>query len=165
MPSAPTLITGYVPGCIGRVVELHAHYYSALVGFGLPFEAKVAREFADFCRGFDAHRDGMWFVSIAERIEGAVVLDGTDAQAEGAHLRWFIISDMLRGQGFGRRLLSTAVEFADARQYKRIYLWTFEGLGAARHLYEQHGFKLARSSVGDQWGKPVNEQLFTRGEA
>ena len=34
---------GYIPGCIGRVSELHALYYSRLVGFGLPFEARVAR--------------------------------------------------------------------------------------------------------------------------
>ena len=33
---------GYRPGCIGRVVELHAGYYARTAGFGVSFEAKVA---------------------------------------------------------------------------------------------------------------------------
>ena len=37
-----TIQQGYAPGCIGRITELHADFYSRLVGFGLPFEAKVA---------------------------------------------------------------------------------------------------------------------------
>jgi len=33
---------GYVPGCIGRVAELHGTYYAENWGFGRYFEAKVA---------------------------------------------------------------------------------------------------------------------------
>ena len=33
---------GYVPGAIGKVVELHGTYYAQHWGFGLFFEAKVA---------------------------------------------------------------------------------------------------------------------------
>jgi len=67
--------------------------------------------------------------------------------------------------GFGHQLLTAAVAFTDDRAYRRAYLWTFEGLPADRHLYERHGFKLARSALGSQWGEPVREQLFVRGEA
>jgi hypothetical protein len=35
---------------IGRISELHALSHSQLVGFGLPFKAKVARELAEFCK-------------------------------------------------------------------------------------------------------------------
>jgi len=31
------------------------------------------------------------------------------------------------------------------------------------HLYEKHGFALSRTQRGSQWGKEVNEQLFTLG--
>ena len=51
---------GYIPGCIGRICELHARFYSKLVGFGLPFESKVAREFTEFCTRYDGQRDGLW---------------------------------------------------------------------------------------------------------
>ena len=55
--------------------------------------------------------------------------------------------------------------FCRARSYRQTYLWTFNGLHAARHLYEKQGFKLARSRRGSQWGKEVDEQLFVLGDA
>jgi hypothetical protein len=50
--------------------------------------------------------------------------------------------------------------FCRLRQYQRVYLWTFEGLNAARHLYEKFGFRLAFQQRGTQWGAEVNEQRF-----
>lgn len=161
------LVAGYVPGCIGRVAELHAAYYSAAAGFGAGFEAQVAREFAAFCERLDATRDGLWLaVGDDGRVEGSLVIDGMHAHDDGhAHLRWFILSDRLRGQGWGRRLLHEGLAFADRLACARVMLWTFEGLDAARHLYEQQGFRLERAAVGGRWGKPVNEQLFVRERA
>ena len=33
----------------GRIAELHGVYYARATGFGVPFEAKVARECGEFC--------------------------------------------------------------------------------------------------------------------
>jgi hypothetical protein len=55
--------------------------------------------------------------------------------------------------------------FCKAKAYRKVYLWTFNGLHAARHLYEKHGFKLSRTQRGSQWGTEVDEQLFTLGDA
>jgi GNAT superfamily N-acetyltransferase len=82
------------------------------------------------------------------------------AAAEGAHLRWFIISDERRGQGFGNALLTAGLDFCRQRRYERVYLWTFAGLDAARHLYEKHGFRLTEERRGQQWGTEVQEQRF-----
>jgi hypothetical protein len=41
-----------------------------------------------------------------------------------------------------------------------VYLWTFEGLPVARHLYEKFGFKLVEQFDGMQWGTKVIEQKF-----
>jgi GNAT superfamily N-acetyltransferase len=79
---------------------------------------------------------------------------------EGAHLRWFIVSDSLRGNGVGSKLITIALDFCRMRKYKKIYLWTFEGLNAARHLYEKHGFRVTQQQRGNQWGSEVNEQRF-----
>jgi GNAT superfamily N-acetyltransferase len=94
------------------------------------------------------------------RVEGSITIDGIHALDKGAHLRWFIISDALRGKGAGRQLIYTAIDFCRIRGYKMIYLWTFEGLNAARHLYEDAGFKLIKQQRGLQWGAEVNEQYF-----
>ena len=151
---------GYVPGSLGRVAELHGAYYHDQWGFGLFFEAKVAVELSEFLKRYDKSRDGFWTVSADGRVEGSIAIDGLHAESEGAHLRWFILSDALRGKGAGNRLISTAFTFCRNKGYKKIYLWTFEGLGAARHLYEKGGFKLVEEHRGSQWGTPVKEQRF-----
>ena len=163
----PTTITeGYTPGCIGRIAQLHAQYYAQSNGFGVEFEALVARELGAFCSDYVSGRDGLWLAHGAAGIEGSVVIDGTHAaelgEEAGAHLRWFITSDAVRGQGLGRQLLGRALAFADARGYQRTFLWTFNGLLAARHLYESHGFRLVHEHAGDRWGSVVLEQKFVR---
>jgi GNAT superfamily N-acetyltransferase len=154
------IIRGYVPGSIGRVAELHGTYYHQHWGFGLFFEAKVATELAAFLGRYDEQKDGFWIALAKGRIEGSITIDGANSATDGAHLRWFILSNGLRGQGFGNQLISEAVGFCRSRGYGRVYLWTFEGLGAARHLYEKNGFRLVEQHEGSQWGRKVNEQRF-----
>jgi ribosomal protein S18 acetylase RimI-like enzyme len=159
----PDITRGYTPGCIGRITELHADYYARHAGFGLAFESRVASELAGFCERYEATRDGLWLVTHDGRIEGSIAIDGLHGHdAAGAHLRWFIVSDALRGQGAGRALLGAAMAFVDARGYARTVLDTFEGLDAARRLYEAAGFRRVHQAAGAQWGRVVNEQRFER---
>ena len=153
-------ITGYIPGTIGRITELHALYYFKHWNFGKFFEAKVATELSEFLNRFDEYRDGLWTICLNRQVEGSIAIDGIKAASEGAHLRWFILSSKLRGQGFGNKLMEKAVRFCRENRYPHIYLWTFEGLDIARHLYEKFGFKLAEEYQGTQWGTKVNEQKF-----
>jgi len=165
VPTHITIREGYVPGCIGRIAQLHADYYCAANGFGVNFEAKVARELADFCQNYKPGRDGIWLALCNGSIEGSVAIDGTNAGNTGAHLRWFIMSNEIKGQGIGRKLLEQAMAFVRACGYQNTYLWTFSGLDAARHLYESHHFRLVHESPGSQWGTLVAEQRFERSEA
>jgi GNAT superfamily N-acetyltransferase len=151
---------GYVSGAIGRVVELHGTYYHANWGFGAFFEAKVAGGLAEFINRYDDECDGLWTASVDGRVEGGIAIDGARVNQDGAHLRWFIISDALRGQGVGKRLIDAAIDFCRNNNYPRVYLWTFAGLHAARHLYERAGFVLVEQHRGAQWGTEVEEQRF-----
>ena len=162
MNTTPEILieTEYIPGSIGRISELHGTYYHRHWGFGLYFEAKVASELSAFLQRFDQNRDGIWLATRNGHVEGSVVIDGIHAENEGAHLRWFIVSDALRGKEVGRKLINKAVDFCRRKGYKIIYLRTFEGLDAAKHLYEDVGFKLIKQQSGDQWGATVNEQCF-----
>lgn len=160
-----TITEGYIPGCIGRITQLHANYYSTANGFGVEFEAKVAKELAEFCQNYKSGRDGIWLVQHNGQIDGSIIIDGAHAGTHGAHLRWFITTDAIRGQGLGAQLLAKAIDFVEACGYRRTFLWTFSGLNAARHLYESHSFRLVHESPGTQWGTLVTEQRFERGEA
>lgn len=153
------LLTEPSPGALGRVVELHAAYYAAEWGFGPVFEAKVAREMAEFLDRFDARTDAFLTVELDGRVEGSLVMDGLHGhETDGAHLRWFILGGRLRGQGFGRLLLDAGSAHCRACGFDRIHLWTFAGLDAARRLYDAAGFEVVESRTGDMWGTPVTEQ-------
>jgi len=152
--------SGYLPGSIGRIAELHGAYYHVHWNFGLFFEAKVAVELSEFLKQYDTNRDGMWTATVDNRVEASIIIDGIHAQTKGAHLRWFISSDNLRGKGTGRVLIEKAIRFCHQKKYKKVYLWTFEGLDAARHLYEDAGFEMVKQQSGVQWGTEVNEQYF-----
>jgi GNAT superfamily N-acetyltransferase len=153
---------GYSSGCIGRIVDMHARYYSQASGFGLTFEAKVARELAQFCERWQRGRDGIWLLECEGQVQGSVCIDASGQAEHGAHLRWFIVADALRGQGWGRELLARAMAWVDACGYARTYLWTFKGLDAARHLYTSQGFELVYEQPGQQWGVSVQEQCLER---
>ena len=154
------ITSGYTPGAIGRIATLHGTYYARQWNFGLFFEAKVATELAAFLQRFDTVRDGFWTAQIDGQIEGGIAIDAQRADQEGAHLRWFILSDALRGRGAGRALLERAMQLCRQRRYAKVYLWTFAGLDAARHLYESVGFRMLRQQSGEQWGTRVAEQYF-----
>jgi GNAT superfamily N-acetyltransferase len=154
--------TGYVPGALGRITELHGRYYASQWQFGSFFEARVARDLGEFMQRYDATRDGLWTLSVDGRVEASIAIDGLHAHERAAHLRWFIVGDALRGSGAGRRLLDAALAFCDAHGYRRVELWTFAGLDAARRLYERSGFVLAEEFSGAQWGRELREQRFER---
>jgi len=151
---------GYIPGAIGRIAELHGRYYSREWGFGKFFEAKVATELAEFVSRLDEKQDGLWTVCLENRVQGAVAIDGIKARTDAAHLRWFILSTDLKGRGLGNQLIGRALGFCREKAYKKVFLWTFQGLDTARHLYEKHGFNLAEENKGSQWGTTVIEQKF-----
>jgi GNAT superfamily N-acetyltransferase len=154
------ILKGYIPGSIGRVAELHGIYYHQHWDFSVIFEAKVATELSEFLGRYDEKRDGFWTASLNGRVEGSITIDGIHAEKEGVHLRWFIVSDVLHGRGIGNRLIKEALNFCRNKGYRRVYLWTFEGLNVARHLYEKSGFELVEQCKGIQWGTEVNEQRF-----
>ena len=152
--------TGYAPGAIGRITELHAAYYNREWGFGKFFEIKVATELAQFISRFDKEKDGMWIACSGNRVHGSIIIDGLKTDTQGAHLRWYILAPQLIGQGIGGRLLQRALQFCRSKRYNSVYLWTFAGLDQARHLYEKNGFKLVQEQQGSQWGTTVTEQKY-----
>ncbi|WBM69096.1 bifunctional helix-turn-helix transcriptional regulator/GNAT family N-acetyltransferase [Buttiauxella sp. WJP83] len=165
MPSSSEtieIITGYMPGMIGRIAEMHGTYYAKHHNFGHFFEGKVASGLAEFAGRLDEPCNQIWLAVSHGRIVGSVAIDGQDLGNNEAHLRWFILDDNCRGTGVGRKLLNEAMAFSDAHEFAAVQLWTFSGLNAARRLYESFGFKLLKEWQGDQWGMMMTEQQFTR---
>lgn len=153
-------ISGYRPGAIGKLVELHGTYYSRHWNFGLQFETMVAAEMAEFHSRFNPAHDGFWLALDGDRIVASVSIDGSRHQTEGARLRWFIADETYAGKGLGNRLMTEAMEFCRHNGFNRVYLRTIVGLLAARHLYDKFGFKLVEEHPSEVFGAPAIEQLF-----
>jgi GNAT superfamily N-acetyltransferase len=156
------ILAGWRPGLLGRIVALHADHYAPAHGFGAAFECTVARGLADFVPRLGRPGNRLWSAADAGGLLGSIAIDGEDLADGSAHLRWFIVADRARGTGLGRRLLAQALAFCDAQGFARTQLWTFDGLHAARRLYEANGFVLAEQWPGTQWGPLVQEQRFVR---
>jgi len=156
----PIIRRGYSPGLLGRIVQLHASYYSKKVSFGLEFETLVACDMAAFLTRINRPMNATWFVENNGVIAGGISIDGEDLGAGIGHIRWFIVDDTIRGAGFGSGLMKVAMDFVQEQDFKEVHLWTFDGLKAARVLYEKHGFVLVEENPGQNWGKEVLEQKF-----
>ena len=108
-------IGGYRPGALAAIVGLHASYYARHWNFGLPFETKVGAELAEFLARHNRERD-LFLVAYSDgEVVGSVIVDESGGGPEGAHLRWFIVSEGLQGKGLGADLLGRAVSFCDER--------------------------------------------------
>ena len=154
------ILSGYIPGAIGKVVELHATYYAQQWGFGQFFEAMVATGLASFLSRLDERHDRFWIAVHDQRIVGSITIDGNEADINGAHLRWFILDPEYQGNGIVKQLIGEAMLFCEEKNFQRVQLSTFAGLDSARHLYEQCGFKLIEENESNTWGVRVREQAF-----
>ena len=150
------LRTGYGPGVIGRIAELHGRYYAVAWGSGAGFEIVVAREFCDFVEKYDvardllltAHRDGAMIGSIA-------MVGERPAKRAEARLRWFIVDPAHQGRGTGKALLNAALDWCRVKGFSKVYLWTVDQLPESRHLYERAGFCVTERHPDDRYSVPL----------
>ncbi|WP_417710281.1 bifunctional helix-turn-helix transcriptional regulator/GNAT family N-acetyltransferase [Roseibium aggregatum] len=157
-----TIAEGYQTGMIGDIASMHARTHGHIIGMGPTFESVVSKAMAEFMPRVGNPMNNSWSVLENGAVIGSITIDGEDLGNNIAHLRWFILSERLRGKGVGRALLQKALDHSDNLGFDEIHLWTLKGLDAARALYEKNGFTLVEEYDGDQWGKSVTEQKFIR---
>ncbi|SCA56362.1 GCN5-related N-acetyltransferase [Candidatus Terasakiella magnetica] len=150
--------TGYQKGLVGWVTRQHGENYAKEWNFGKFFECKVATELSNFMETYQPLNSQIWSLTKDSQFFGSITLDGSRAKKDGAHLRWFILDETVRGQGFGQLLLNCALGFARDRQFSSLYLWTLKGLEPAGTLYRSCGFELEESLLQSQWGPQVQEE-------
>lgn len=151
------------PGILADLVRLHMDYYGPEWGLGEQFETGLVDGFGEFENRFDPARD--YFAYARNRhgnVVGMIAMDGVDRDGRGGRLRWFIVDPKTGRAGIGRALIERALTFADRSGMSKVWLSTFPGLQAARHLYEAHGFELAEEHTEDHWGGSNGEQIFVR---
>jgi DNA-binding MarR family transcriptional regulator/GNAT superfamily N-acetyltransferase len=151
--ATPYLLRSHRPGDMGWVVSRHGVLYAQEYGWDDRIEALVAEIVAEFIRKYDRKREHCWIAERDGENVGCVFLVKDSERV--ARLRLFLVDPKARGLGIGRRLTAEAIQFARAAGYRKITLWTHAVLTAARHIYEDAGFTLARTWKHDDFGKKL----------
>lgn len=152
----PRIVPAGLPGGLLQSTELQIDYYARRHGFGPAFEAERRGDIARFLEEHDGARDAVWLLVDRGRVLGSIVIDCRGATPE---LRWFIVDEALTGQGWGRRLLSRAMDWC-GRRHPQVVLHTFSALADARRLYEAFGFVQIAESSYSGYGPTILDQAF-----
>lgn len=149
----PARIRAHQPGDLGWIVHRHAVLYHEEFAWDIGFERVVAEIAAHFLAHFDPHGDGCWIAEREGERLGSIVL--ARENADTARLRLFLVEPAARGQGLGKRLMDACHSFARHAGYKRMILWTQSNLLAARHLYQEAGYRLVSEQPHRSFGKEL----------
>ncbi|OLN96316.1 putative HTH-type DNA-binding domain-containing acetyltransferase YbfA [Colletotrichum chlorophyti] len=141
------------PGDMGYITYRHGEIYSQEQGYGLLFEAMVARITADFLFNYDPTAERCWIAEREEKFLGCIMLVKDRDTAGSAKLRCFLVEEAARGSGLGTELVRLCVAFAREVGYERIGLKTDKFLGSARRLYTKAGFVLVNAEDHEDWGE------------
>jgi GNAT superfamily N-acetyltransferase len=149
-----TIRSGYEPGAIGRIGELHGAYYAAAWGSGAAFEIQMLRELCDFVERYDPTHSLLLTAHTPDRLVGALVamlINGT----RSARLRFVIVDPACQGRGAGKAMVNAALDWCRTRDVDTVFLWTVEGLPASRALYEQAGFHIVERVHDSRYSIPL----------
>jgi DNA-binding MarR family transcriptional regulator/GNAT superfamily N-acetyltransferase len=154
----PVHIRPHRIGDASYVSLLHGTLYSEEYGLDSTFELEVGQGIMEFVGQFDPEWDGFWVAEAGDHVVGAIVI--VHRGRELAQLRWFILRPAYRGLGLGRKLMTCAVDFCRDKQFKKVFLWTFDELDAAIHLYRSFGFKRTETKNHRRWGRDLIEERY-----
>lgn len=156
--NTPYILRSHQPGDMGWIVHRHGVLYSQEYGYDERFEALVAGIVAEFIHNFDPKRERCWIAERNGEIVGCVFLVRKSSSL--SKLRLLLVEPSARGLGIGKRLVDECVRFARQVGYKKIMLWTQSELKAARHLYQQAGFRLIKKERHHSWSQNLTAETW-----
>jgi len=157
-PPEPFILREPEPGDMGWVTYRHGVIYSQEYGWDTTFEALVAQIVSDFIKNYNPARERCWIAEMGGEIVGSVFV--VQASQDTAKLRLLLVEARARGLGLGTRLVEECIRFARRSGYNKLTLWTNSVLVAARHIYQQTGFKIVAQEAHHSFGKDLVSETW-----
>jgi N-acetylglutamate synthase-like GNAT family acetyltransferase len=125
------------------IIHSHYNFYNREYNFDLTFKEYIEQGVTSFIKNFDEEKDNIWVIEENGQLKGTIAI--SHITQEQAQLRWYLLDNKIMGQGYGKQLLLTAINFCKEKNYESIILWTNNRLTQARRLYNRFGFILIES--------------------
>ncbi|MDU2065637.1 MAG: helix-turn-helix domain-containing GNAT family N-acetyltransferase [Sporomusaceae bacterium] len=143
-------------GEAGYIAHRHCVLYEKEYGLTGSFEKYVLDSLTKY---IDEQPEGeVWVGEDNGQIIGFIAIVSTGENE--AQLRWFLLEPEYRGAGLGRQLMKTAIDYCKQKNFRHVFLWTFQELCAARHLYKNFGFTLTEQVASTTWKKDLVEERW-----
>jgi DNA-binding MarR family transcriptional regulator/GNAT superfamily N-acetyltransferase len=142
-----------MPGDIGWIIHRQAALYTEEYGWDWTYEGLIATICGNFVKDFDAENERCWVAESDGAIVGSVFLVRKSPKV--AQLRLLYVEPSARGLGIGSRLVRACIDFARARGYRRMTLWTNDILVSARKIYQAEGFVLTKEEKHHSFGRDL----------
>jgi len=140
-------------GDVGWITHRQGLLYTQEYGWDQTYEALVAEILGAFVKNFDPALENAWVAERDSAIVGSVFL--VRGSASVAKLRLLYVEPAARGLGIGQQLVQTCIEFARAKGFRTLSLWTNDVLVSARRIYQAAGFQLTQQEHHHSFGKDL----------
>ncbi len=155
----PTVILrAHRVGDIGWIVARHGELYAQEYHWDDTFEGLAAEIAGKFLTHFDPARERCWIAELDGERAGCVFL--VKHTATVAKLRLLLVEPAARGHSIGTKLVDACIAFAREAGYRKLTLWTQNGLHAARRIYQRAGFQLVKESAWHAFGHDLTQQFW-----
>jgi GNAT superfamily N-acetyltransferase len=148
----------FEPGDLGRLIEIHGIQNFEDYGFSPVHEAYCAQIAADFILNSNPGRSKAWLAKKDGVVVGSVLI--CELPDDLAQLRLLFADKSVRGSGLGRWLVEDSVRYCHEAGFKKVILWTVDGLKRAIAIYESLGFTLTDEKTQLLWGRESRELRF-----
>lgn len=147
-------IRTFKPGEPSLVCYFQYKLYEKQFHFNVMYEKEMLNGMSEIYNDKDGNQ--MWVAEQNGQIVGDIAI--VKRGEHEAQLRWFGVDLDLQGNGLGKRLVKTAMDFCREKGYTHIYLGTLNILEPARHIYGKYGFKMTGSEPFNEWAD--NWEMF-----
>ncbi len=152
-PAGDVILRRHRLGDIGWIAHRQAILYAQEYDWDQGYEILAAEILAGLVKSFDPEHEQSWIAERNGSVLGSVfVVRATEAVAK---LRLLYVEPAARGLGLGRRLVDECIDFARAKGYRTLVLWTNDVLVPARRIYQQAGFICVAREPHHSFGKDL----------